>query len=414
MPLIKSPSKKAVGKNIEIEMKHGKPQKQSIAIALSVQRQAKKKKAHETSKKREANIGEKDSLFAYGGNVSLAESKKPMPKTNEISHSMKAESDNRPHIKPGARDMYMRPSKDEIMSGHFAHGGDVMCAHGGPMHCMEGCYADGGPVPMPSPSPEPIDPDSEEGKGLKSIRNALGNPMSRGGYVDESRPMPSEEDNDSMEISRNRRAKARFNDTVDEHTSVEYDNDLEGHDVSDMDEHQVNPHDGKAYHSAIGRDRNGPARQTMDDYERNPVDGKDYHQNMEMDDKADRSKGKVHGRLMHSKGMQMAGHYAEGGEIMGKPKSLAEEVMARRKNNKMLEEGDEQGTIDLERHNEEYPNRYDEEDMDAARRNQYDDSQLSEQPEDSNEHGHELPDEDEHYMDMVEAVRRRIKAKRGA
>ncbi len=43
MPLIKSPSKAAVSKNIKTEMKSGKPQMQSVAIALSVQREAKKK-----------------------------------------------------------------------------------------------------------------------------------------------------------------------------------------------------------------------------------------------------------------------------------------------------------------------------------------------------------------------------------
>lgn len=42
MPLVKSASKKAVSKNIKTEMKAGKPQKQAIAIALSVQRKAKK------------------------------------------------------------------------------------------------------------------------------------------------------------------------------------------------------------------------------------------------------------------------------------------------------------------------------------------------------------------------------------
>jgi len=40
MPLVKSPSKKAVSKNIEIEMDAGKPQKQAVAIALSVARKA--------------------------------------------------------------------------------------------------------------------------------------------------------------------------------------------------------------------------------------------------------------------------------------------------------------------------------------------------------------------------------------
>lgn len=44
MPLLKSKSKEAVGKNIKAEEAAGKPHKQALAIALSVQRAAKKKK----------------------------------------------------------------------------------------------------------------------------------------------------------------------------------------------------------------------------------------------------------------------------------------------------------------------------------------------------------------------------------
>lgn len=44
MPLKKSPSKKAVSENIRTEIKAGRPQKQAIAIVLSVQRQSKKVK----------------------------------------------------------------------------------------------------------------------------------------------------------------------------------------------------------------------------------------------------------------------------------------------------------------------------------------------------------------------------------
>lgn len=44
MPLKKSQSKKAVGQNIKTEMQSGKPQKQAVAIALSVQRRAKSAK----------------------------------------------------------------------------------------------------------------------------------------------------------------------------------------------------------------------------------------------------------------------------------------------------------------------------------------------------------------------------------
>lgn len=43
MPLKKTSSKKAVSQNIKTEMAAGRPQKQAVAIALSTQRQAKKK-----------------------------------------------------------------------------------------------------------------------------------------------------------------------------------------------------------------------------------------------------------------------------------------------------------------------------------------------------------------------------------
>lgn len=43
MPLAKGKSKAAIKKNIKTEMKHGKPQKQAVAIALTESRKNKNK-----------------------------------------------------------------------------------------------------------------------------------------------------------------------------------------------------------------------------------------------------------------------------------------------------------------------------------------------------------------------------------
>jgi hypothetical protein len=44
MPLVKSKSKKAFKKNVEAEIKAGKPPKQAVAIAYAVKKKASKKK----------------------------------------------------------------------------------------------------------------------------------------------------------------------------------------------------------------------------------------------------------------------------------------------------------------------------------------------------------------------------------
>lgn len=55
MPLKKSTTKKAFGENIATEMRAGKPQKQAVAIAYSVKREAQKTERKSSVKGRPAN-----------------------------------------------------------------------------------------------------------------------------------------------------------------------------------------------------------------------------------------------------------------------------------------------------------------------------------------------------------------------
>ena len=50
MPLVKSTSKEAFRKNVKAEIASGKPQKQAVAIAYSVKREAAKKAPVKTKK----------------------------------------------------------------------------------------------------------------------------------------------------------------------------------------------------------------------------------------------------------------------------------------------------------------------------------------------------------------------------
>lgn len=84
--------------------------------------------------------------------------------------------------------------------------------------------------------------------------------------------------------------------------------------------------------------------------------------------------------------------------------SVAEAIMHRRK---MMADG---GEVDIDSNGQEdpaNPNAYDDQNMDAAMKELYDDDQLMDQPMDSNQHGDILSDEDAN--DLVSKIRRQAK-----
>lgn len=87
--------------------------------------------------------------------------------------------------------------------------------------------------------------------------------------------------------------------------------------------------------------------------------------------------------------------YAKGG--------IVDSIMRKRK---MMAEG---GEVDLEENGKEDLNNLDDMNYKAGRKDTYyDDSQLSDQPEDSNLHGDDLSDEDSH--DMVSSIRKKMRS----
>lgn len=119
MPLIQSPSKKAVSKNIEAEMHSGKPQKQSIAIAMSVQRKNKRKKMAE------GGMLKSDEAHLQSSAAPASPSDQPKSSYDESEHSSDAPmpDESAPHTGESKEDMLRRHADELAM---FAEGGMVM------------------------------------------------------------------------------------------------------------------------------------------------------------------------------------------------------------------------------------------------------------------------------------------------
>jgi hypothetical protein len=92
---------------------------------------------------------------------------------------------------------------------------------------------------------------------------------------------------------------------------------------------------------------------------------------------------------------------------MARGGSVADAIMKKRK---MMADG---GEVDLQDLSDEQLNSEDDMSYDAAgKKTYYDDSQLSKQPEDSNEHGDERESGEEDEHDMIAKIRSKMKSKK--
>lgn len=260
--------------------------------------------------------------------------------------------------------------------------GPVKCAHGGPMHCHMGCYAEGGLIEASS----------------------------------EKRPMPESEYNDRGSISRNRAKHALVGDdwtdnTGDASRESSYPQRKQDTDFvserrtsiddayTEEDEHMLR---GAKTRHADEITANTEKRANEDS---NDQDGRDLdmdHKYSMADEEEDNNPSLKMSRMARGGMIDMDEDDLDE-DHSASPRSLAMIVMKRRK---MLAEG---GQVDLERNSEEDLNNEDQMSFDAGLKEQYDLSQLDEQPEDSNEHGDDREDDEENKLDMIDAIRRKMK-----
>lgn len=269
------------------------------------------------------------------------------------------------------------PSKwEQFQKGYNAHEG-----HGS----SSPSEADAKPKPQASPTPMAHGGDVDE--HYSSIADAIlakKRKMAMGGEVlsakYEARPMPDNEYNDSEEVSRNSSAKPPHNDSWTDRSTVE-------------DAQRPSPH-------KLSQPEGGGSEmlhEDEEDLEESAAPGNPGSQPKEAYDEegADREGPKVHPMP----------RFADGGMIDEDNMSISDAIRRRRREQD-APSGD--GMVDLEENSEEMPNQYDEIDGKVAHEEQYDDSQLSSQPEDSNEHGG-MSEEDEHDLDLISSIRRKMK-----
>lgn len=196
MPLFKSSSKKAVGKNIEAEMDAGKPQKQSIAIAMDVQRRAKKKKMAFGGK---AEYDADSHLDPQEGR----DDERAIPVDEYMAD--KWSEGSAPARKPDDERLPM----DEYMDDQFAEGGSVVDRI--MQKRMKGqSYAEGGEVEGSEHDSElPADMwESDEEAGLKENYSDSGEHMQPKDSNEHSHSLPEEDLYDMVDQIR-RKMKSR-------------------------------------------------------------------------------------------------------------------------------------------------------------------------------------------------------------
>jgi hypothetical protein len=416
MPLKKSASKEAFSKNVSAEMRAGKPQPQSLAIAYSVQRKAKKKKASGGT----VESGSRDMNMAEGGEVNAKNERRPMP--NNTYDDTKMANKNR-HMRDNGEDGWTdKPTEKQAV----ANNGRMVKPIKRPRMVPSDAFStklydqEGNLQATLHPSQPDTQPDKdydEDGANrqgpkvpdMADTHSTHKKPYAKGGEVEEqdykhpknkyehdlTSDMPSEDEGEMRARHMNELRAAGY-----------------GPDVPDMeDAHSTGkkPYAGGGKVSDYGMEEHteedeNPAhdKHSSDDSEDQPED----EEKMEDEDSiAAAIMAKKHPHAMSDSDMDEMINLYEGGEIT----EHSDDILS---HGSM--DSDDSDQADLSRNHDEDANEEDQASWNALRKENYNDSDLDiDNPRDAAMKGdsEESDSEDDHDEDMVSAIRRNMKKK---
>lgn len=406
MPLMKRKSKKAFEHNVKAEMEAGKPQKQSLAIAFSVKRKAKKAAGGSVQS------GSKDMNYAKGGEVedSARSESRPMPdKHYNDSKEASRNSGNKPAkedswtSRPDIRQSQKGPKTTAIKHPKMV----PQDGYSVRLRSEEDDLQDSASV-NDGPQRQPPKHDNEEGpdrqgprvRDMQDEHSTHRKPYAKGGEVEA-------QDYDH-------KAKNKYEDDLldlppseDEGDAMAHADDEEGQDrqgpkVPDMEEPH-NDEESKIYGYADGG---------MVDNEEEIEHAASIAAAIMMKMRMDREDG-----MSGSKDEDQAENYAEGGDVIGSEDSLFDAIKHKKPSGQdSIYAHPDEDQADLSRNAEEDKNMEDQSSFDALRKENYSESEGLEaldQPHDSNLHGDPREDDEEniHDGDIVSAIRRKMKIK---
>lgn len=360
MPLIHSKKQSAIGPNIKTEMEHGKPQKQSIAIAYNTQRQAKKKKSGGMIRKYadggEATKGNETSIWENIKNTVASSMDDPEPKPDSKSTT------------PGHKSM-----QDTATEG-YRKGGMVLT-----------------PKQMPRMTESPI---------IKAKAMTPKDWFNQSEETQSQHPDNLEEDNDQIkpsdaEIMANHVKQLAKGGLINDHFSMKSAEE-------DMEEHPP-----------VLEEDNDQLRLNMDEYMGNHAEMLAHGGDIEdtphdLQSRPDRGWGAIIVRPVATGGGKPSAPMADGGMIddesdIEDDASLAAAAMYK----KRMAEG---GQVDLKENSMEQPNKYYSLNEDEVLKENYDqDMDDADQPLDSNEHDPEHQEMDDADESIIKSIRRKMK-----